>query len=136
MMQSSSLLHKQPNDIDMNHVDLDWKTLRQAVLDAHKPLADVFFKGHGNHLQFIDSCIVKKSMLQFIKSDDAPVLLSQYSFIMHHAFANMGELEEAMRRAFHENFKKDISVDDKIGVLLPSSIDEKEWCNLSLGEQV
>ena len=37
------------------------------------------------------------------KSDDAPVLPVHDSFIMHYAFGEeLGELEEAMRRAFYE----------------------------------
>ena len=43
---------------------------------------------------------------------------------MHHAFGEeLGELEEAMRRAFYEHFKKDIDVESEIGVMLPSSFD-------------
>ena len=35
---------------------------------------------------------------------DHPVLPVHDSFIMHYAFGDMGELEEAMRRAFHHHF--------------------------------
>ena len=75
-------------------------------------------------------------MLQFIKSDDAPVLPVHDSFIMHHAFREeLGELEEAMRRAFYEHFKKDIKIDSEIGVMLPSSFDGREWSDLTFEEQ-
>ena len=40
---------------------------------------------------------------------------------MHYAFGDMGELEEAMRGAFYDYFKKDIKVTKEIGVMLPSS---------------
>ena len=127
MMQASTPLLRKPDGIDLNEVDFDWPTLRKAVLEAHTPLADVFFQGHGNHLQFIDSCIAEKVMLQFVRSDDEPVLPVHDSFIMHYAFGDMGELEEAMRRAFHDHFKKDIKVSEDIGVMLPSSFDDKEF---------
>ena len=135
MMQASTPLLRKPDGIDLSEVDFDWPTLRKAVLEAHTPLADVFFQGHGNHLQFIDSCIAEKVMLQFVKSDDEPVLPVHDSFIMHYAFGDMGELEEAMRRAFHDHFKKDIKVSEEIGVMLASSFDDKEFEDLTV-EQV
>ena len=49
-------------------------------------------------------------MLQFVRSDDAPVLPVHDSFIIHYAFGDMGELEEAMWRTFHDYFKIDIKV--------------------------
>ena len=135
MMQASTPLLKKPDGIDLSEVEFDWTTLRQAVLDAHTPLSDVFFQGHGNHLQFIDSCIAEKVMLQFVRSDDEPVLPVHDSFIMHYAFDDMGELEEAMRRAFHDHFKKDINVSEEIGVMLASTFDDKEFKDLTV-EQV
>ena len=135
MMQASTPLLRKPDGIDLSEVDFDWPTLRKAVLEAHTPLADVFFQGHGNHLQFIDSCIAEKVMLQFVRSDDEPVLPVHDSFIMHYAFGDMGELEEAMRRAFHDYFKEDINVSEEIGVMLASSFDDKEIEDLTV-EQV
>ena len=67
----------------------------------------MFFQGYGNELQYKGSCIVEKVMLQFIKSDYALVLAAHDSFIMHHAFGEeLGELEESMRMAFYEHFKR------------------------------
>ena len=74
-------------------------------------------------------------MLQFVRSDDEPVLPVHDSFIMHYAFGDMGELEEAMRRAFHDYFKQDINVSEEIGVMLASSFDDKEFEDLTV-EQV
>ena len=136
MIQASTNLTQKPKKLDLNDVDLDWTTLKQAILDAHKPIADVFFQGHGNHLQFIDSCIAETVMLNFIKAEDAPVLPVHDSFIMHYAYGELGELEEEMRRAFHGHFKKDINVKSEIGVMLPSSFDGKEWSDLTFEEQV
>ena len=136
MMQASTPLLRKPDGIDLSEVEFDWTTLRQAVLDTHTPLSDVFFQGYGNHLQFIDSCIAEKVMLQFVRSDDEPVLPVHDSFIMHYAFGDMGELEEAMRRAFHDYFKKDIKISEDIGVMLPPSFDDREVEDLSIEEIV
>ena len=134
MMQASTPLLRKPDGIDLSEVDFDWPTLRKAVLEAHTPLADVFFQGHGNHLQFIDSCIAEKVMLHFVRSDDEPVLPAHDSFIMHYTFGDMGELEEAMHRAFHDYFKKDIKVSEDVGLMLPSSFDDEEFENLTVEE--
>ena len=136
MIQASTNLTHKPKKLDLSEVDLDWPTLKQAILDAHKPIADVFFQGHGNHLQFIDSCIAENMMLNFIRAEDAPVLPVHDSFIMHYAYGELGELEEEMRRSFHGHFKKDINVKSEIGVMLPSSFDGKEWSDLTFEEQI
>ena len=49
-----------------------------------------------------------------ICKDGLSVLPIHDSFIMHHAFGNSGELEEAMRRAFYERFHRDIGVSREI----------------------
>ena len=134
MIQASSQLLHEPKDIDLSEVDFDWPFLRQAVLDAHKPIADMFFAGHGNFLQYVDSCMAEDVMLKFAKQEDAPVLPVHDSFIMHYAYGNLDELEEEMRRAFHGQFKKDIRVKDEIGVMLPSSFDGREIDDLSIEE--
>ena len=55
------------------------------------------------------------------------------SFLMHHAFCEeLVELDEAMRRAFYEHFKKDINLKSEIGVLLPSSFDGKHSDELTI----
>ena len=136
MIQASTNLSQKPKKLDLSQVDLDWPTLKQAILDAHKPIADVFFQGHGNHLQFIDSCIAENVMLNFIRAEDAPVLPVHDSFIMHYAYGELGELEEEMRRSFHGHFKKDINVKSEIGVMLPSSLDGEEWSDLTFEEQI
>ena len=136
MVQSATPLLKEPRDIDLNEVDFDWPFLRQAILDAHKPIQDMFFKGHGNYLQYIDSVMAEDIMLKFVKSEFVPVLPVHDSFIVHYGRGELGELEEDMRRAFHGHFKKDIKVKEEIGVMLPSSFDGKDWDELSFEEQV
>ena len=135
MIQASTELTHKPRKLDLSSVDLDWPTLKQAILDAHKPIADVFFQGHGSHLQFIDSCIAENVMLNFIRAEDAPVLPVHDSFIMHYAYGELGELEEEMRRAFHGHFKKDINVKSEIGIMLSSSFGGKDSDELTI-EQI
>jgi hypothetical protein len=53
-------------------------------------------------------------MLQFVAMD-APALPIHDSFIVHHAYAELGEIEEIMRRAFYEEMGEHISkVDTEI----------------------
>ena len=51
-------------------------------MDAHKLIQDMFFKGHGNYLQYVDSVLAEDVMLKFAKSDYALVLPINDSSIM------------------------------------------------------
>ena len=135
MLQASTLLQTAPKELDLSEVDMDWRTLRSAILRAHSSIENEFFKGKGNHLQYVDSCIAEEVMLHFGKMD-YPVLPVHDSFIMHYAFGDMGELEEAMRRAFYNKFGEDIPVKGEIGKEAPSSFDDREFEDLSVEEIV
>ena len=104
-------------------------------MKAHRTIEDMFFQGPGNHLQYIDSCIAEQVILQFNRMD-YPVLPVHDSFIMHHAFGDWGELEEAMRRVFYRHFKKDIKVKGEIGELMAGSFDGRDSDELSLKEMI
>ena len=52
MVQASTPLKSCPDEIDMSGLEMGWAELRDRILKAHKPIADHFFKGVGNHLQF------------------------------------------------------------------------------------
>ena len=45
---------------------------------------------------------------------DAPALPVRNSSILHHAYAETGEVEEAMRRAFYSRFQADIPVSEEV----------------------
>ena len=109
MFQANTSLESKPRGINIDEIGMTWKELRQAILDAHKPIKNLFFTGLGNKLQFEDSIMAENVMLQFARMD-YPALPVHDSFIMHHAFGNHGELEEAMRRAFHNRFHRDIGI--------------------------
>ena len=114
MVQASGPLKHCPDDIDLSELDMSWPELRDRIIAAHKPIADQFFIGIGNKLQYKDSCIAQSVMLQFVDMD-APALPVHDSFIVHHAYAKSGEIEEIMRRAFYEEMGEHISkVDTEI----------------------
>ena len=120
MFQANTSLESKPRGINIDEIGMTWKELRQAILDAHKPIKDLFFTGLGNKLQFEDSIMAENVMLQFARMD-YPALPVHDSFIMHHAFGNDGskeesELEEAMRRAFHDRFHRDIGISRELVV--------------------
>jgi hypothetical protein len=112
MVQASTPLKSCPNEIDISGLEMSWAELRDAIIKAHKPIADLFFKGVGNHLQFQDSNIAERVMLHFAGMD-APALPVHDSFILHHGYGESGEVEEAMRRAFYEEVGEHISKIDK-----------------------
>ena len=101
MVQASSVLTRCPDGIDIAEADIGWVDLRDKIVAAHKPISDLFFKGIGNKLQHQDSCIAENVMLQFT-AWDAPALPVHDSFIVHHGYAETGDIEEIMRRAFFE----------------------------------
>ena len=114
MVQASSFLKSCPATLDLSMADIGWADLRDAILAAHRPIADQFFQGVGNKLQFKDSCIAERVMLQFAEMD-APALPVHDSFIVHHGYAWTGEIEEIMRRAYFEEMGQHISkVDTEI----------------------
>ena len=121
MFQSSTTLDRKPDGIELDKISMSWKELKEAILNAHKPIKDYFFRGLGNRLQFEDSIIAESIMLHFVKMD-APALPIHDSFIMHHGFSTYGELEEAMRKAFHERFHRDIGVSKELVVKHKSNI--------------
>ena len=113
MLQANTDLKSKPSKLNLDEVGMSWTELRQAILNAHKPIKDLFFTGKGNKLQFEDSILAEDIMLQFSKMD-YPALPVHDSFIMHHAFGSSGELEEVMRRAYHNRNGRDIGVSNEI----------------------
>ena len=91
---------------------MNWAELRDRIIKAHKPIADLFFSGVGNYIQFRDSNIAERVMLHFAGMN-APALPVHDSFILHHAYGESGEVEEAMHRAFYDEMGEPISKIDK-----------------------
>ena len=132
MIQASTALTSKPENIDLDPLGMTWRDLRQAVLDAHKPIQHLFFTGLGNQLQFEDSSIAESIMLQFA-AIDAPALPIHDSFIMHHGYAS--ELEENMRRGFYERFGRDINVKhEMVEEIVDNEEDDSELKSLTFDE--
>ena len=111
MVQSKTPLNLKPNKIDLDGLEMSWKDLRQQILDSHKLISHLFFTGVGNKLQFKDSCIAESVMLQFANQNQAALPIHD-SFIMQEGYA--GHLEEAMRRAFYDEFEADIPLKQEV----------------------
>ena len=111
MVQSKTPLNSKPNKIDLDGLEMSWKDLRQQILDSHKPISNLFFTGVGNKLQFKDSCIAESVMLQFANQNKAALPIHD-SFIMQEGYA--GHLEEAMRRAFYDEFEADVPLKQEV----------------------
>ena len=111
MVQSKTPLNSKPNKIDLDGLEMSWDDLRQQILDCHKPISHLFFTGVGNKLQFKDSCIAESVMLQFAIQNQVALPIHD-SFIMQEGYA--GHLEEAMRRAFYDEFEADIPLKQEV----------------------
>ena len=122
MVQAKSPLNQKPRKINMDGLEMDWRELRQRILDAHKPIQDLFFRAEGNKLQFKDSCIAESVMLQFAEKNQVALPIHD-SFVMREGFA--GDLEEAMRRAFYDEFQADIPIKREVIIERIAQFDEE-----------
>ena len=121
MVQADGQLLQKPRKIDMDGLEMSWQDLREQILNAHKPISHLFFTGIGNDLQFQDSCIAESVMIQFTKLNRMTLPIHD-SFIMRQGFA--GDLEEAMRRAFYDQFQSDIPIKHEVIVERPPLFEE------------
>ena len=78
-----------------------WKHIGQFNISSLKELAK---------LQYTDSCIAESVMLQFAELNR--MIPIHDSFIMREGYA--GDLEEAMRRAFYDEFQSDIPIKHEV----------------------
>ena len=122
MVQASTQLNHKPDKINLDGLEMDWRELRQRVLEAHKPIQHLFFIGLGNKLQFKDSCIAESVMLQFADQNQVALPIHD-SFIMRQGCA--GDLEESMRRAFYDEFQSDIPIKQEVIIERIALFDEQ-----------
>ena len=111
MVQSSTQLLQKPEKINMDGLEMTWRELRDRILEVHRPIQHLFFKGIGNKLQYTDSSIAESVMLQFAELNRMTLPIHD-SFIMRQGYA--GDLEEAMRRAFYDEFQSDIPIKHEV----------------------
>ena len=110
MVQATTKLTTPPKDIDYKSTGKSWKALRQLILDKHKPIADSFFCGMGNKLQFRDSQLAEQIMLHFAKKD-IPILPVHDSFITMRGLYS--ELVYVMNEEFEKMFGLPLNIDSK-----------------------
>ena len=127
-MLSSKGSNHPPNWFRVDELQMHWKDLVEKILQAHEPIADVFFKGKGTELMFYDSQIAEKLMLHHAKADEV-VLPIHDSFVMHWAFGDMGELEENMRRCYYEVFGSDIGISEQF-IKEPNETSDEDPTNI------
>ena len=69
-----------------------------------------------------------------IVDKDIPILPIHDSFIMHHGYGYLGDLEEAMRSSYYDIFKSDIGINEEIykevKIDKPKSDGNIEWDNI------
>ena len=122
MIQADSPLNQKPRDINLDALEMDWKDLRERILESHKSIAHLFFKGIGNELQFKDSQIAENVMLQYTDRNIVSLPIHD-SFILKEGVS--GDLEETMRRAFYNEFGEDIGVSKELVIERVALFDEK-----------
>ena len=127
MLMAKTELKNAPEDLqgDLKDADLSWKDLKARILKCHKVIEDQFFQGKGKYLQFEDSKIAERVLLAFAKNN-IPIYPVHDSFIGHHGYGSTGELEEEMRKAFHESFKTDIPIKEDVILLIGKEKTEAE----------
>ena len=104
------------------------------IMDAferkHDPIKKYFCSGKGIDLQYLDSQMAERVLLQFTDWGYA-ILPMHDSFIIHHGLES--DLNEAMEKAFFDMFGAEINVDLKYNSLeerkkkRPPRLPAKEW---------
>ena len=131
MVQAKKKLTHAPRSIPTSMTGLRWKDLVEKVLERHKPIKEMFFVGMGNALQFEDSQLAEKVMLQFAEWD-AGILAVHDSFMVHHGQRN--DLDNVMSDAFERRFgfKATIKLEPKSfeRIRKPGVVDETDLLEL------
>ncbi len=101
MVNASRPLMRAPSKLDMKKTGLTWRELSQRILDKHHAIEDAFYSAQGLRLQYIDSQLAERVMLNFANKG-VPVLPVHDSFII--AAQHQQELVAVMKRVFGERF--------------------------------
>ena len=99
MLNAESNLKRKPDGLDISKTGMTWPQMRNAILDAHKPIEEYFFCGKGGYLQYLDSQVAERVMLHYA-AHDVPVLPVHDSFIVHHSYEF--EIAEVMESMYSE----------------------------------
>jgi hypothetical protein len=99
-------LNMQGLKVALDKINL-WKEL---LINKHQPIKEFFFSGIGLDLQFIDSCISEKILMN-LADHGIPVLPIHDSFIVQVQYRDA--LEKAMKDAYHKEVGFEPKVDQK-----------------------
>ena len=113
MVRASSPLKSCPREINFSEILISWVDLRDRNIEAHKTISHDVFTGIGNKFQFEDSIIAEHVMLRFAYTNTLALPMHD-SFILHSGYCEIVDVEETMRRAFHERFQSDILANEVI----------------------
>ena len=109
MLNADKRLHAPPRELALHEWGIKWGELVSAIQDQHTPIANEFFSGVGLSLQYEDSQIAEKLMIQFAQANGmVPLLPVHDSFICHHGYAE--EVREMMVKSFKERFGVKVEV--------------------------
>lgn len=122
MVQMKKPSNTPPREIDFKSTGKTWKEIRDRILEKHEPIADCFFFGMGNKLQFKDSQLAEQVMLRFA-TQDIPVLPVHDSFIIIRGLYS--ELVNVMNEEFAKMFKMSVDIGDSAKVV-PVSFNPEE----------
>ena len=111
MLNADKKLHAPPRELALHEWGIKWGELVSAIQDQHMPIANEFFSGVGLNLQYEDSQIAEKLMIQFAHANGmVPLLPVHDSFICHHGYAE--EVREMMVKSFRERFGVKVQVSE------------------------
>ena len=111
MLNANKKLHAPPRELALHEWGIKWGELVSAIRDQHTPIANEFFSGVGLTLQYEDSQIAEKLMIQFAQANGmVPLLPVHDSFICHHGYAK--EVREMMVKSFKERFGVKVNVSE------------------------
>ena len=67
MVQADSPLNQKPDKINMDGMEMDWRELRQRILDAHKPIRDHFSELKATSYNSRIAALLKASCFSLLK---------------------------------------------------------------------
>lgn len=105
MLNAKKPLQRAPRDLSISQLGMTWKELVEKIIDFHKPIEDLFFKGEGLKFQYIDSQLAEEVLLDFT-SKGIPILPIHDSFLVHHG--HQYYLEEVMKKLFYNKYETEI----------------------------
>lgn len=133
MLNADKKLHAPPRELALHEWGIKWGELVCAIQDQHTPIANEFFSGVGLSLQYEDSQIAEKLMIQFAQANGmVPLLPVHDSFICHHGYAE--EVRKMMVKNFEERFGLKVKVSEIKEPIVRGPVEEQSDLNELLNQ--